>query len=211
MTFLRWACSLCLLAALGAQAQGVDEARAALAQPDAAARLDAARRLAQIGSMDDVDRLAERLADSDPEVRAAATAALWQVWSRSGDAEIDALLAQGSRQIENWAFAEALSTFNEIVRRKPEFAEGWNKRATVLFLMGEHQASLKDCDEVLRRNPKHFGALSGAGQNHAQLGQLELAIQFYQRALRVNPYLPGPAASIFILQRQLSARERNRI
>jgi tetratricopeptide (TPR) repeat protein len=97
-----------------------------------------------------------------------------------------------------------------VIERRPDFAEGWNKRATVLFLMGEHEASLRDCDEVLKRNPKHFGALSGAGQNEAHLGRLERAIDFFQRALAVNPNLPGPAASIRVLEQHLRARERDK-
>ena len=203
----------CLVLA-AALAQGVahaapltrDQARAALASPDAGKQRAAIERLAEVGTMADVDRLAERLTDADEETRAAATAALWKVWSRSGDAAIDALLAEGTAQMQNFDFADALATFNQVVEKKPDFAEGWNKRATVLFLMGENQASLRDCAEVLKRNPKHFGALAGAGQNHAQLGQLEEAIDDYKRALMVNPYLPGPAASIIVLQKVLSSR-----
>ena len=183
-----------------------DEARTAIGSPDAAVQRAAIERLAEVGTMDDVDRLVERLADADEQTRAAATAALWRVWSRSGDAAIDALLAQGTAQMQNFDFADALATFNQVVEQKPDFAEGWNKRATVLFLMGDNEASLRDCAEVLKRNPKHFGALAGAGQNHVQLGQLEEAIDSYKRALMVNPYLPGPAASIIVLQKVLSSR-----
>ena len=188
-----------------------EEARAAIDSPDPAAQRAAIERLAEVGTMDDVDRLAARLADSDEQIRAGATAALWQIWSRSGDAEIDALLARGTEQMQSFDFADALATFNQVVEKKPGFAEGWNKRATVLFLMGENRASLRDCAEVLRRNPKHFGALAGAGQNHAQLGEVEQAIDFFKRALVVNPYLPGPAASIVVLQQVLRSRERDKI
>ena len=190
---------------------GVEAARAALDSPDPAAQRAAIGQLAEAGTMDDVDRLAARLADPDEQVRAGATAALWQIWSRSGDAEIDALLARGSEQMQNFDFADALATFNQVVEKKPGFAEGWNKRATVLFLMGENRASLRDCAEVLKRNPKHFGALAGAGQNHAQLGEVEQAIDAFKQALIVNPYLPGPAASIVVLQQVLRSRERDKI
>ena len=74
---------------------------------------------------------------------------------------------------------EALATFSDIVARKPAFAEGWNKRATIYFLIGENEKSLRDCDEVLRRNPNHFGALSGAGQIHLSLGNPERALEFF--------------------------------
>src|SRR6185295_17305177 len=86
---------------------------------------------------------------------------------------------------------EALATFSEIVARRPDFAEGWNKRATVYFHLGENQKSLRDCDEVFKRNPNHFGALSGAGQIHLKLGDPERALEFFRRALQVNPNLDG--------------------
>jgi tetratricopeptide (TPR) repeat protein len=199
------------LAPAAAADAGLEQSRADPMRGDAAARLVAVERLAQGGTMDDAPRLVARLRDDDPQVREAATAALWQIWSRSGDAQIDALLAQGSAQMQSWQFEDALTTFDEVVRRRPDFAEGWNKRATVLFLMGRHEASLKDCDEVLMRNPLHFGALSGAGQNHVQLGQVEKAIDAFQRALDINPNLQGPAASIRMLEQHLRSRERGRV
>jgi tetratricopeptide (TPR) repeat protein len=188
----------------------LDEARTALGDSDAARRLAAVERLAEEGTMSDVDRLVARLSDSDAQVRVAAAGALWRVWSRSGDPEVDALLERGTEQMQTWEFEKALATFSEVISRRPDFAEGWNKRATVLFLMGEHEKSLQDCDEVLKRNPQHFGALSGAGQNHVELGHVEQAIDFYKRALAVNPNMPGPAASIRMLEQHLRARERNK-
>ena len=108
------------------------------------------------------------------------------------------------------AFVDALATFNEVVRRKPTFAEGWNKRATIYFLLGENEKSLKDCEEVFKRNPNHFGALSGAGQIHLQLGNLRRALEFFRRAVEVNPNLDGPAQMIPMLVQQLRDDDRNR-
>ena len=121
----------------------------------------------------------------------------------------DALLARGVAQMEQQEFAAALQTFTDIVQRKPDFAEGWNKRATVLFLMGENEKSLSDCDQVLRRNPQHFGALSGAGQIHLQLDQLQKALEFLQRALDVNPNLTGLARSLPMLEQRVRDKLRN--
>jgi tetratricopeptide (TPR) repeat protein len=188
----------------------LEQARTAVEHSEAAQRLAAIDSLAEEGTMDDVERLVARLRDSDERVRAAASAALWRVWSRSGDPAVDALLARGTGQMQSWDFEQALATFSDVISRRPDFAEGWNKRATVLFLMGEYEASLKDCDEVLKRNPQHFGALAGAGQNHVELGHVELAIDYFKRALAVNPNLPGPAASIRILEQHLRARERDK-
>jgi len=186
------------------------QALAALAQADAAARLTGVDRLAQIGSMADADRVLERLGDTDPRVRRTAAAAVWQIWSRSGDPEIDKLFARGLEQMQASALGDALATFDEVVRRKPAFAEGWNKRATILFLLGENEKSLQDCEEVFKRNPNHFGALSGAGQIHFQLGNLRRALEHFRRAVEINPNLEGPAQMIPLIERRLRDDGKNR-
>ena len=99
---------------------------------------------------------------------------------------------------------EALGTFSEIIEKKPAFAEGWNKRATIYFLLGQNELSLRDCVEVLKRNPNHFGALSGAAQIHLNLGQPERALEFFERALKVNPNLSGAAEAARILNQELN-------
>lgn len=186
------------------------QALSALAQPDATARLAGVDRLAEIGLMADANRVVERLGDTDPRVRNDAAIAVWQIWGRSGDPNIDKLFSRGIEQMQAAALVDALATFNEVVRRKPTFAEGWNKRATIYFLLGENEKSLKDCEEVFKRNPKHFGALSGAGQIHLQLGNLRRALGFFRRAVEVNPNLDGPAKMIPMLEQQLRDDDRNR-
>ena len=201
------------LAAGAAPAAPLTRAQAlhALEQADASARLAAIERLGEIGRMDDADRVLARLADTDPQVRAAASAAVWRIWSRSGDPAIDKLFARGTEQMQAADLEDALATFSTIVSKKPAFAEGWNKRATILFLLGRHEESLKDCDQVLKRNPRHFGALSGAGQIHLQLGHAELALDFLRRALAVNPNLEGAAQIVPVLEellRQQGSKQR---
>lgn len=208
-----WVCVLtaALLASTALAAQLTRaQALAALGHPDVGARLAGVDRLAAIGLMVDADRVIERLGDSDPRVRSSAAAAVWQIWGRSGDPAIDKLFARGLEQMQSSALGDALATFNEVVRRKPSFAEGWNKRATIYFLLGEHEKSLKDCEEVFKRNPNHFGALAGAGQIHLQLGNLRSALEFFRRAVKVNPNLEGPAQMIPLLERHLRDDDRNR-
>ena len=86
---------------------------------------------------------------------------------------------------------EAIAIFGDIIQRKPGFAEGWNKRATAYFLAGDYRRSLADCDQVMKRNPSHFGALSGYGQIHFRLEDYARAIDYWKRALKVNPNLDG--------------------
>ena len=200
------------LLAFAAQAAPLTRAQAlkALEQPESAARRAGVERLAEIGRMEDVDRVLARLDDPDEQVRDLAAAATWQIWSRSGDPAIDKLFARGMEQMEATALEDALATFSTIVKRKPAFAEGWNKRATIHFLLGHFEESLKDCDEVFKRNPKHFGALSGAGQIHLQLGHPELALDFFRRAVAVNPNLEGAAAMIPVLEQLLRGQQPQR-
>ena len=212
-TLRLWALVLASALAAGAShAAPLTRAQAlkALEQPEAGARVAGIERLAEIGKMVDVDRLLGRLNDTDPQARALAAAATWQVWSRSGDPAIDALFARGREQMQASALTDALATFSLIVRRKPEFAEGWNKRATIYFLLGRNEESLKDCDEVFKRNRKHFGALAGAGQIHLQLGNAELALDFFRRALDVNPTMEGPKEMIPMLEELLRKERPNR-
>ena len=187
------------------------QALQAIEQPAAATRRTAVERLADVGTMADADRLVARLNDDDRLVRQLSEAALWRIWSRSGDRAIDALQLRGVEQMEAGRLAEAAETFSQIIRRKPAFAEGWNKRATVRFLMGRYEESLKDCDEVLKRNRNHFGALSGYGQIYIKLGDYERAIDYLERALQVNPNLPGAAAAIELLERQVEEKQRKTI
>lgn len=186
-----------------------EQALAAMERPDEATRRAAIARLAVVGTMADADRVAAHLADAEEAVYQQAAATLWQIWSRSGDADIDALFDRGIGEMGTGQLEPALATFSEIVRRKPEFAEGWNKRATVLFLLGRHALSLKDCDEVLARNRNHFGALSGAAQIHLRLGQFERARDYLVRALKVHPHLDGAAEMLRLIELHLGTRQRN--
>ena len=179
------------------------QALAALNGADTSTRLAGVDRLAEIGTMSDANRLFDRLRDSDAQVRELSSLALWRIWSRSGDAAIDRLFAAGVEQMRSSAYDDALATFSTIVRRKPAFAEGWNKRATLYFMLGQFEKSLRDCDEVLKRNPHHFGALSGAGQIHLQLGNLRSALEYFRRAVDANPNLEGPAQMIPLLEERL--------
>jgi tetratricopeptide (TPR) repeat protein len=181
------------------------QAIAALNGAEPSTRLAGVDRLAEIGAMSDANRLLDRLRDNDARVRELSSLALWRIWSRSGDAAIDRLFATGVEQMSAADFDQALASFNEIVRRKPAFAEGWNKRATLYFMLGQYQKSLLDCDEVLKRNPHHFGALSGAGQIHLQLGNLQSALEYFRRAVEANPNLEGPAQLIPVLEERLRA------
>jgi tetratricopeptide (TPR) repeat protein len=189
-----------------------EEALKALgATGDVDSRRRGAQALGETGLMTDLPLLAAALRDIDPVVRASAESAMWQVWSRSGDAAIDRLFSDGVDQMNARQGEQAVDTFSEIIRRRPEFAEGWNKRATVYYLLGEYQKSLADCDEVMRRNPYHFGALSGYGMIYLRLDQPATALEYFERALRVNPNLESTRQTIELLKTLLIQRRKDTI
>jgi len=161
--------------------------------------------------MADQPLLILRLRDEDEGVRGYAEQALWLLWGRSGEAALDRLMADGVEQMQAGRFKEAAGTFSEIIRRKPAFAEGWNKRATVHYLAGDYERSLQDCDEVLKRNPQHFGALSGYGQIYFRLERYDKAIEYWRRALRVNPNMPGVELNIDAVERLLQEKKARSI
>ena len=159
-------------------------------------RAEAVVWIAQHGRMEDVGPLLKRLRDEELFVRALAEEGLWLLWSRSGDAGIDQLMARGVEEMRAGRYRQSIAVFSQVIERKPAFAEGWNKRATAYYLAGEYRKSLADCDEVMRRNPYHFGALAGYGQIYFKLEQYDKALEYYRKALEVNPNLTGVESDI---------------
>ena len=182
------------------------EALAALKDADTATRAEAVVWIANRGSMADAPLLHERLRDESAFVRDFAERGLWLLWTRSGDAGIDALMAKATEEMQAGRYGEAIAVLNEIVAKKPEFAEGWNRRATVHYLAGDLRKSIADCDEVLKRNPGHFGALSGLGQIYLQLQDDAKALESFRRALQVNPNMVGVEMNVRMLEERLRAR-----
>jgi len=179
------------------------EALAALKNADTAARAEAVVWIANRGTMADAPLLQERLRDESAFVRNFAEQGLWLLWTRSGDAGIDALMARATEEMQAGRYVEALTVLDQVVREKPDFAEGWNRRATVQYLAGELRKSIADCDEVLKRNPGHFGALSGLGQIYLQLADEEKALEWFRRALEVNPNMLGVEMNVRMLEERL--------
>lgn len=129
------------------------------------------------------------LRDADPARVARAEAALWAMWCRAGIPEVDALFGEGVAAMERQDLAAAETLFGRITERAPDFAEGWNKRATVRYLRGDYTGAIADCEETLARKPHHFGALSGQGLCHVALGQFHEAAGLFRRTLAVHPHL----------------------
>jgi tetratricopeptide (TPR) repeat protein len=212
---VRVAAAVLLLLAAAAPAAAESARERALADlgraDDVTVRRAAVRELADSGVMADLPALARTLRDPDPVVRGFVESAMWSVWSRSGDAEVDGLFALGVEQMSQRQLEAAVQTFSRIIQRRPDFAEGWNKRATVYFMLGDYRRSLADCDEVMARNAYHWGALSGYGMIYMQLDQPGRALEYLEKALTVNPNLDQVAQTIEMLKALLLQRRRDMI
>ena len=161
--------------------------------------------------MADVPPLLKALRDSDEDTRHQAEQAIWRIWARSGNQEVDRLYQTGIEQMDAGELQQAIVSFTHIIELKPDFAEGWNKRATLYFLAGDLRKSLADCDEVMKRNPYHFGALSGYALIYTRLEYYDRALEYSRRALDVNPNLDGVRRNIELLERLLEQRRRQMI
>jgi len=115
--------------------------------------------------------------------------AIWKIWSRSGSPTADMLLIQAERAMRAGEQRVAISILSTIIDQYPDFAEAWNKRATAYFLSFEYDKSLADIREVLKREPRHFGALSGLGLIYQRLGKKRQALKAFRRALAIHPFL----------------------
>lgn len=119
-----------------------------------------------------------------------------QLWSKSGSASADLLLRRGREALQRDDTAQAAQHFDDVVNLAPDFAEGWNMRATLHFQREALGQSLADIAEVLAREPRHFGALSGLGTILEGLDQDETAIAAFREALKHHPHLEGALEAV---------------
>ena len=119
-------------------------------------------------------------------------AEIWTIWTESDNDDVNLLMGIAVNALAREDYPTALELLDKMVEAAPDFAEGWNKRATVLYLMGEIERSHADVEKVLELEPRHFGALSGLGLLYIAQGEEEKALDAFRRALAVNPTMPGP-------------------
>lgn len=116
-------------------------------------------------------------------------AKIWALWGASDSPTAEVLLTQSQRAIKAGAPAEALSILDRLVEAYPDFAEAWNKRATLYFMMKRYDQSLADIGKVLELEPRHFGALAGKGMILQRQKKYTEARAAFEDALAVNPNL----------------------
>jgi tetratricopeptide (TPR) repeat protein len=112
---------------------------------------------------------------------------IWEIWGEVGDPKLAKLMREGedAMELEDWATAEA--RLSAVVKAKPDFAEGWNRRATMYYLKGDYAASIADIEHVLELEPRHFGAISGLGVVNMAQENLTAARDAFERVLSLYP------------------------
>ena len=116
---------------------------------------------------------------------------IWHIWMEHYDPEVESAMFQGVEAMKLQQFEQAFGHFSLLIKLAPDYAEGWNKRATVLYLMGRFKESEVDVIRTLELEPRHFGALSGQGLIRIALQDWTGAIYFLESALKINPHMHG--------------------
>ncbi len=141
-------------------------------------------------------RLLEELAQPDLETSEATEQRLLELWSRSGSATADLLLDRGRKAIEAEDLETAIDHLTALTDHAPDFAEGWQTRASAFFAMGEYGLAFADLERALVLNPSHFGALTGLGVLLGEMGNPDLALKALKMAQDLNPHAAGVADAI---------------
>jgi predicted TPR repeat methyltransferase len=142
-----------------------------------------------------LDALFAALAEAtDPVDAVVIEGAIWEIWSRSGNPAVDRVFERGLDALEQRDLEGAAHAFDEVTHLAPRFAEGWNKLATVRYLLGEPDKSAAAIARALELEPRHFGALSGLGLVEESRGNDRAALDAVRRGLRIYPAEPSMRA-----------------
>ena len=145
----------------------------------------------------ELNNLFEKLKDDNPILTFEVEQKIWKIWStHPKDKNLTQLLSDGSDLVNNNKLIDAVKVFSKVIKLDPDWAEAWNKRATVLYLLGEFQKSQNDIDKVLKLEKRHFGALAGQGLVNIQLKNYEKAIMSYEKAQKIYPTMKSPKIMI---------------
>lgn len=154
-----------------------------------------------------LDRLFGQLRQADDEKSAQLLEnAIQALWLRSGSPTADLLMKQAGNAMSEQQYGAALVILDTVVEQHPDFAEGWNRRATLHFLRGDFTSSLRDIDQVLSLEPRHYGALSGQGAIFKQRGDGRKALRALRRARTVNPRLKNVNERIRELEQEFDQK-----
>ena len=144
-----------------------------------------------------LNKLFNELKINDPVLSFKVEQQIWKIWStHPKENKLTIMLSKGSELVKDDQLNEAVNIFSKVIKLDPSWAEAWNKRATVLYLLGKFQKSQNDIDKVLELEERHFGALAGQGLVNIELKNYEKAIKSYEEALKIYPGMKSPKIMI---------------
>ena len=144
-----------------------------------------------------LDKLFDELKNDNSVLTSEVEKKIWKIWSTHPNEEnLTLMLSKGSDLVNKDQLKEAVDVFTKVIELDPSWAEAWNKRATVLYLLGEFKKSQKDIDKVLELEERHFGALAGQGLVNIHLKNYEKAISSYEKAQKIYPSMKSPKIMI---------------
>ena len=143
----------------------------------------------------------------DEESAKAVEARIWALWTATPSDTAALLMTRARAAMESKDYAVALKLLDAIVKLRPDYVEGWNRRATLYYQRNDYERSLRDIQQVLAREPRHFGALTGLGMIMQELGEDRRALEAFRKAIEVNPHLDQVPAMIKTLTEKVEGRD----
>ena len=154
---------------------------------------------------DTLDRLfAQLLKTTDEQEADRIQKRIWELWMTNDSPTANILIGQAMKASSSAENDTALHILDSLIDVHPDFMEAWNKRATVYYMLGDYEKSVADIMQVLDREPRHFGALSGLGMIREKQGNLSAAREAYREALSINPHMEGVKRAL----REIDTKER---
>lgn len=155
-----------------------------------------------------VERLLDKLAQAKSESEAKALERkVFGAWHKSGSDTVDLLTVRANTAIKQKRYGISLAYLDTIIELRPDFAEGWNMRATVYYLIDEYELSLADIQHVLVLQPRHFGALNGLGMILRKINEPAEALKAFRGVLSVHPYFGNTQKSVDKLIKEVEGRK----
>jgi tetratricopeptide (TPR) repeat protein len=133
---------------------------------------------------------------------------IWAIWQQAPNDTAVQIMRNARSALDNRDFNSAIRFLDQLVTFAPEFAEAWNQRAIVLYFAEDYSGSLRDIEQTLALEPRHFGAMAGRGQVYLQLNELEFALQAFESALDLNPWVGDIRGHVHAIRARMSARQK---
>ena len=129
---------------------------------------------------------------------------IWKIWDETNDPKIEEDYHRGLEAMRIGDFVMSIDFFTRVIEKNPDFAEGWNKRATVYYILGQFDKSMIDINKTLLLEPRHFGAMDGMGLIFIQLQHYDKAIKIYDQMLEIFPHSADTLAKKKLMQEYIS-------